>query len=219
METSETHRVSSGSSGNDGALRRRIVEHARRQFLDQGFSTVRTEDLAKELGISKKTLYRLFSSKNELVLEAARALMGDIDEELGSLFASDMPFPDKFRRILASVARHVGTIGRHFMVDIARYAPEVWEEIDRFRRERVLSRLKGVIDQGISEGYVHASVNSELFVATVYSIAQNVLTPERLSSLGVGPRDVVDFALRLFTVGILTTEGRNYLEKGEIDDA
>lgn len=197
------------------ALRRRIVTLARQRFLVQGFSSVRTEDLAKELGISKKTFYRVFESKNRLVLEVARSLTADIEEELGPVFESELPFPDKFRRILAGVARYVGSIGGHFMADIARYAPEVWEEIDRFRRERVLGRLKGVIDQGIAEGYVHPSVNSELFITIVYTIARNVFTPERLMQLGVGPKDVVTFVLRLFSLGILSEKGRSYLEEGE----
>lgn len=218
METQETLEVSRDQNIEDRELKKRIVALARERFLCRGFSSVRTEDLATELGISKKTLYRLFESKNQLVLEVARSLIRDIEEELGPVFEGELPFPDKFRRILAGVARHVGSISGHFMADLGRYAPEVWAEIDRFRKERVLGRLKGVIEQGREEGFVHPSVNSELFITIIYTIAQNVFTPERLMQLGVGPKDVVVFVLRLFSLGILTEKGRRYLENEEVRD-
>ena len=220
METEETLVVSQEpeSDGEDQALRRRVVALARQRFLAQGFSSVRTEDLAKELGISKKTLYRLFESKNQLVMEVARSLTGDIEEQLQPVFEGDLPFPAKFQRLLKGIAHNVGSMSGHFLTDLGRHAPEVWAEIDRFRRERILGRLKGVIDQGIAEGYVHPSVNSELFVTVVYSVAQNVFTPERLMQLGIGPRDVISFVLRLFSLGILSEKGRNYLKEEQTDD-
>lgn len=213
METIETWRVSEEPKEERTGLRRRIVALARQRFLAQGFSSVRTEDLAKELGISKKTLYRLFYSKNQLVMEVAKSLTADIEMELKPVFEGAMPFPDKFQRLLKGIARNVGSMSGHFLADLGRHAPEVWEEIDRFRRERILGRLKGVIDQGIAEGYVHPSVNPELFVTVVYTVAQHVFTPEGLMRLGVGPRDVISFVLRLFSLGILTEKGRIYLEE------
>lgn len=218
METIETFGVSTEFEEEGSALRRRIVALARQRFLAQGFSSVRTEDLAKELGISKKTLYRLFDSKNQLVMEVAKSLTADIERELQPVFHGDIPFPDKFQRLLKGIARNVGSISGHFLTDLGRHAPEVWEEIDRFRRERILGRLKGVIDQGIAEGYVHPSVDSELFVTVIYAVAQNVFTPERLLQLGIGPRDVVTFVLRLFSLGILSEKGRIYLEEAKEQD-
>lgn len=215
METQETLSVFAGPETGDRELEKRIIALARERFLGRGFSTVRTEDLAKELGISKKTLYRLFESKNQLVMEVATSLTRDIEEEIGPIFDGPAPFPEKFRSILAGVARHVGSISGYFMADLGRYAPEVWAEIDRFRRERVLGRLKGVIDQGREEGSVRPDVDPELFVTIIYTVAQNVFTPEGIMKLGISPKEMVAFVLRLFSLGILTEKGRSHLENGE----
>lgn len=194
------------------------MRHARARFLERGFRTVRTEDLASELGISKKTLYRFFRSKNEIVMAVARDLTAEIDDDVSPLFESDAPFEARFPLLIRSIARHVGSIGGAFMADLALSAPEVWQEIDRFRRERILGRLEGLIERGIRDGAVDPAVNAKLFVAIVSSIAASVFTPEQLMRLGVGPRDVVRFVLRLLSVGILTEKGRAALAVEETNE-
>jgi AcrR family transcriptional regulator len=228
METKETGIVSSGTTvstgrgrvgdGSDADLRRRIVTYARRRFLADGFSTVRTEDLSRELGISKKTLYRLYDSKVQIVTEVARAFIADIDAVITPYFESDGAFPEKFGGVVQTIATHVGSISGHFLNDIARHAPDVWEEIDRFRKERVLGRISGLIVQGKREGYVHPEIDPDLLVTIIYAVAQNVFTPERLMELGVGPREVVSSVLRLFGFGLLTEKGRAHLERRDHSD-
>ncbi len=219
METQETNKVSSDQhsdtpgGSSDVAARRRIVTLARRRFMAEGFSTVRTEDLAKELGMSKKTLYRLFDTKNQIVMEVARSLIHDIDTHLTPIFDGGAPFPQTFQRLLGEIIHYVGGISPRFMTDLSRYAPEVWEEIDRFRRERVLSRIERAVRRGIEEGTVDDRVHPRLLVTFVQAIYQNVLTPDLLMRLSVGPQDIAALLLRLCNTGILTERGREHLQE------
>ncbi len=220
METEKTLEVSHVSSGNaetaeSKASGERLVAIARRHFLSRGFSSVRTEDLAREAGISKKTLYRLFDSKNHMVMAVARSLMADIDQELTPVFEGNAPFPERFSMLMHAIATHVGSISGAFMADLSRHAPEVWEEIDRFRTTRVLNRLEGLIRQGIAEGYVDSQVEPRLAITIIFTLAQNVFTPDRLMELGVGPRDIIRVVLRLLSVGILTEKGRLHMTQKE----
>ncbi|HQW47081.1 MAG TPA: helix-turn-helix domain-containing protein, partial [Chitinophagaceae bacterium] len=50
--------------------RKEIIIAAFDQFRQYGFKSVTMDDLAKNIGISKKTLYELFKDKDELVLES-----------------------------------------------------------------------------------------------------------------------------------------------------
>ncbi|HKA32612.1 MAG TPA: helix-turn-helix domain-containing protein, partial [Candidatus Binatia bacterium] len=61
------HTARRNSAGRGGQSAARIVAAARRHFLAHGFRHVTMDDLAAELGASKKTLYASFPSKEALI--------------------------------------------------------------------------------------------------------------------------------------------------------
>src|SRR6187551_3710734 len=75
------------SPSDDGAVaaRARIVQGAHKHFLSHGFRGVTMDDLAEELGMSKKTLYAHFRSKLELVGAVLRDKADRVDADLGRL--------------------------------------------------------------------------------------------------------------------------------------
>ena len=54
-------------------LRNRILKAAMTEFLHKGVKSVKMDDIANTLAISKRTLYEIYSNKEELLLEAVRA--------------------------------------------------------------------------------------------------------------------------------------------------
>ena len=66
VKTRRVFRVSMAPLETAPALRNRILETAGRLFLSRGFVQVRSGDIAAELGISKATLYRVFTGKEEI---------------------------------------------------------------------------------------------------------------------------------------------------------
>src|SRR5262245_41739822 len=106
--------------------RSRVVVAARRHFLAHGFRGVTMDDLALELGMSKKTLYQQFPSKEKLV----EAVLADKFQEMDGDFrrvtthcADD--FLGALHRLLATLQRHAGEIQPPFVRDIQRSAPEL----------------------------------------------------------------------------------------------
>src|SRR5215212_6283684 len=98
-------------SRTDGSVRERIVAGARRHFLAHGFRGVTMDDLAAELGMSKKTLYAHFRSKPELVQAVILAKAADVEAELGRIeteCASE--FSEALREMLSCLQRHAQEI-------------------------------------------------------------------------------------------------------------
>jgi AcrR family transcriptional regulator len=198
-------------------LRRRIVAHATPQFLRHGIRTVRTEDLAAELGISKKTIYRLFGSKDELLRQAVFEQLDRVDRQVTAIFEDrERPFTERLGRFLHVVGNMLSTISGSFVRDLNRYAPAVWDEIQEFRRRRVFSRFEGLLKEGIEEGTVRPEVEPHLLVEIFASIADTVITPHGLLALDVSPSAVLNQVGMLLSSGILTEEGRAALPAVEI---
>lgn len=99
--------------------RGRIIEEAKRMFFTQGYSKVLMADLARQLGMSKKTLYQYFSSKEELLNVIISQYGNDIQREVEHILKSEsIEFPDKIKRIFGYVGTKLHVVTPHFVHDI-----------------------------------------------------------------------------------------------------
>jgi AcrR family transcriptional regulator len=195
---------------------RRILEVAGARFIAYGFSNTTMDDVASQLGMSKKTVYRYFESKKDIVRTYVREQLAHIREQVNTLFANPrLTFVEQVSGVLDLVAAQLSRIGDPFMADLARHAPEVWREIEQAREHMVFSRLEGLIREGIAEGVVKAEVDPRIMVRIVVTVARNIVTPQSLMELNTRAEDVVSTLKAMMYEGILTDEGRTRLEEKE----
>ncbi len=197
----------------ESQLRARVIRYAGPRFFTEGFSRISTEELSRELGISKKTLYREFRSKEEIVRAVVLQQLRAVERELAEVFDDgNRGFIERLGAQLRIATRMVGTLGRPFLSDLSRYAPAVWEEIERFRHERVFSRLEKVILRGKEEGTVRPEIDPRLLVSIIATVANNLLIPDNFVHTEMNPEKVIQHMGMLITRGVLTPEGWSRLE-------
>src|SRR5262245_52459044 len=101
---------------SDGPLAQRIVTSARHHFLGHGFRHVTMDDLADELGMSKKTLYTAFPSKNDLLEAVLSEKLRAVDHDLREITAdSSSDVLVALRRLLACMQHHTEEIKPAFV--------------------------------------------------------------------------------------------------------
>ena len=90
-----------------------IVDAARRLFLAPGLGRVSMDDLARELGMSKKTIYRHFPDKHSLITAVLDQQFGEIERALAAAAedAEDEPFGERIQRFLIAAGSKLGQIG------------------------------------------------------------------------------------------------------------
>src|SRR5436190_7332996 len=157
--------VKSGESDSEPGVRERIVGVARRHFLAHGFRGVTMDDLAAELGMSKKTLYAHFPSKaallESMLLDKFRSVEADltrIASECPSDFAACLP------RLLACIQRHTDEIRSPFVRDVQREAPALFRVVEGRRREVIRRHFSKVVGQGRREGLIRKVVAVRLMI-------------------------------------------------------
>src|SRR3954452_16403062 len=110
------------------SVRERIVAGAREHFFAHGFRGVTMDDLAAELGMSKKTLYAHFRSKPELVEAVIQCKAAAVEAELARIEAEHgSDFPEALREMLGCMQRHAEEIQPTFVRDMRQSAPELFE--------------------------------------------------------------------------------------------
>jgi AcrR family transcriptional regulator len=203
-------------SADDEEKRKKILEGSRALFFREGVSSLTMDQIASRQGISKKTLYKFFSNKSHLVTEALEERLLEI-AALVDAIAHDTArsFPERLGDIFGIVARQFAQLGESLMRDMFYREPQLWEKIDRFRREHVFVVIAGLFEEGIREGYVRTDIETRLVPTLFVNAVSAVLTPAQLFALPSPPTVVFETFIRILLGGILTEDGRRRLFAGE----
>lgn len=165
----------------DTETRTRIIAAARDLFISRGFSKVTMDELAGKLGISKKTLYRHFAKKNDLVEATFEWQILHIRQNLTEIFSRPGDFLDRLYAFCAFISGTLSRINRVFVEDLRRFRPDLWKKIEEFRRARIEGEFAKVIADGRRIGVLRADVDVKLFIAIFLAAVQGVVNPDTLS--------------------------------------
>jgi AcrR family transcriptional regulator len=196
------------NTGLSTGVRERIAETAERIFLRSGFNRVLMDDLARELGMSKKTLYSHFGSKEELLRAVLERRTGEVDRGLEAIVSAKESFPVKLGHLARFLQGRVAEVSPIFLEDIRRYAPECFRVVEEFRARAIPRYFGRLFEEGIRTGHVRRQVNREVLIRMLVLSIQGIIRPEMVEELHLRPREALDYILAIVFEGILTPRGR-----------
>jgi AcrR family transcriptional regulator len=218
MTTSQQSKKASKDFLTENSAAQRIVGAARQHFLAHGFRSVTMDDLAAELGMSKKTLYAFFPSKTDLLravlLDKFRSVEADLDR-IASECSSD--FLLALRELLACMQHHTGEIQPPFVRDIRRESPEIFKLVES-RRRQVIQRYFGrIFDEGQRAGIFRTDVPARLMIEILLGATDAIMNPPKLAELGLAPKDGYLAIITVVLEGVLTDQERPKGDKEKRD--
>ncbi|HVK63662.1 MAG TPA: helix-turn-helix domain-containing protein [Polyangium sp.] len=170
----------------EAVARGRILAAARRLFFAHGFGRVTMDEIASELAMSKKTLYRHFASKEELCEAVIDATFTTIDAELAAVLDDTaLGFEDKLERFMRLVAGGYEEARGPLLTDLQRDAPTLWARVDQWRSKVVHTRTRSLFAAGKRAGVFRPDVPEDFVVRIVINNVQNILRPDVLAALGM----------------------------------
>lgn len=188
----------------DTPLKERIIVHASDRFFEEGFSHVSVEEIAGALGISKKTFYKNFGSKDELLLVVTDRLLAGIHGQVRSIVDGDAPFLEKLDALMTFLGQRLSRLSRPMMRDLQRHSPGIWARVQQFRRERISNDFKGLLLRGVAEGFVRGDVDIDLVLLAFTGAVEAVVNPAVLAEYPLPVQDVIRSIMTVFIRGILT---------------
>ncbi len=170
------------------------------------------DDIASELGLSKKTLYAHFKSKAELlqatVIDKQQSIEADL-ETITSQSSSD--FLAAIQQLLAKMQQHLREIHPAFMRDIRREAPEIFESIEIRRRDLIHRYFGKILAQGRKAGIIRKDIPIRLIIEIWLGVVQAIMNPEKLTELDLTPEKGFSAIISVTFKGLMTAEGRSKL--------
>lgn len=188
--------------------RDRIVDSAAEKFLSQGVSKVTLDEIASDLRISKKTVYKFFPSKDELLKSMVHVMMGRLEKQVNAIVSSNKPFPEKMTEFMAFVGKFVGRLSSQFVRDMQRFSPSLWKEVETFRREHIFSKLDAMFAQAKQEGFFRSDVDAELFKLVFLHSMQGIMNPQTLSEHSFSAQQAFRSVFVILFEGALTDQSR-----------
>jgi AcrR family transcriptional regulator len=192
----------------------RIVETTRTLLLSYGYSSFTMADLARELGVSKKTLYRHFPAKDAIVAKILDQFAAEIRSMADALFTDGtLSYTAKFRYFVEAMINRFSRISPHLMRDLQRSAPALHAKVEQLRFRNIPHVFGQLIRQGQAAGMVRADLDPDFAIEFWRAALQSLMHPDNLERLKLKPDQVFEQAITLFFGGLLTTAGRKDYEK------
>jgi AcrR family transcriptional regulator len=195
-------------------FRRRIVIRVRSHLFARGYSALTMDDLAKDLGMSKKTLYVSFRSKEEIVRAALDEFASEIRADADrSLADRSLGFSEKLRGFALGLMERLAQVTPEVLRDLEQHAPPLHRHVEQLRRKNIPYIFGRFIEEGQIAGKVREDINPA-FAAEYYLHAmQGMMHPATLLRLRARPDVVLDQTIRIFFGGMLTPTGHKEYEK------
>jgi AcrR family transcriptional regulator len=209
MKTERVLGVLGASAADEDPTRERILEAARARFLRFGLTPVTTDAIASSIGISKATLYKYFPSKERLFRDVIFQLLGEIEAGVDALIADrSTDFVERLASLLSFMGMRLTELGGIISVDMQRAAPSIWKDVEAFRRERIFSKLRLMIEEGRAGGVFRKDFNQDYLILIYAAIIEEVINPAALAPFSLSLGEAFRMIVSIMLEGILTEKGR-----------
>jgi AcrR family transcriptional regulator len=194
--------------------RTRILLKAQEKFSGAGYRKTSMAEIAGELGMSKKTLYKLFPSKLALMEELLEYKFAQVDRRCDEILASPLDAVEKLFRIIQVVAEVQQRFATNVMLrSLQSDLPHLWQRIERFRRQRMQKNMEAILRQGEEDGAVRTDLNYEMLFHFLFGALREGINPEVLVNASYSLHEALVGLMDIAMNGVLTDAGRAQFQK------
>jgi len=191
----------------------KILQGAESLFLKYGFKSITMDDIARELGVSKKTLYQYFEDKNDLVNQVIEAHINFDMQNCNKLIDSGCDPVAFLIEVSKSITENHRKANVSVLFDLKKYFKPSWERLEKFKSEFIYNQMVTNIRQGKELGLYRNEINTELTAKLYVHSVEFMMRPELYQEI------ITDFHLMHFEIvkyhlrAICTEKGLKKLEK------
>lgn len=189
-----------------------IIEKATHVFLKYGIKSVTMDDMARELVVSKKTLYQYFKDKNDLVKQII-TLKTELDQEQCETVKIEVENAiDEMFKIGQFATAMMKGIHPSVFYDLKKFHPEAWTILNDHKWKFIKNSILQNIKRGKKEKIYRDELNEEV-VATIYVSSTDLISNGTTFSSSNLSSDQLFIEMMMFQLhGMVNENGLKYLE-------
>ena len=142
--------------------RQRILEKARESFMVYGIKGVTMSDIARELGISKKTIYQFFEDKDALVLACTEFQLAYEEDMMTRAKETAADTMDEIFKISEHIRFFTRKMNPSLLQDLKKFYPQAWRIFEQHKHTCMQGHLAISLQRGIEQGYFREDIDIEI---------------------------------------------------------
>lgn len=194
-------------------LKEELLENISDLFLKYGLRSTSMEDICTHLKISKKTLYQLFSNKDDIVEQVMVYRRNNYHTQQQLKKSRQLDAIHMMLNIRDHIIENFNSRLPANLFDLKKYHPEVYKKANKIDQEAIQALFNEIINKGIQEGNFRSSINQEvqvyLFVKQMLILSEPELISEIKYPIATIVSTIVENTLRSF----VTPQGQEILEE------
>jgi AcrR family transcriptional regulator len=190
----------------------KIIEYSEDKFFKDGFHKTTMDEVASDLRMSKKTIYKFFPSKEDLVMAIAGHFMNKMKGKILPALNSDKNAIEKLEELIKILAGASEKMSTKRMEEMKRHFPFLWNEIDKFRTEMMFGNITKVIDQGKIEG-LFIDYPTHIIMNMLVASVRAIVNPDFILNNNFSIIEAARIAFKIIIGGIVTEKGKKVFNK------
>lgn len=196
----------------------KILNKSKELFFKLGVKSVTMDDLARELGISKKTLYKFFDNKSDLVNAVLLQHFDDDKKNVENVIKNADNAIEEIMMIAKNGMKQFRKLHPSSIYDLKKYYPKAWTIVEKFKSEYVHCSIIENLTRGKKQGYYRPEIHEDV-IAKLYSNNIDLLvSPSNFPATEYNFAELYKEFLIYHLHGIVTEKGYKYLKTNELEE-
>ncbi len=191
----------------------RILTRAGALFLRNGIKSVSMDDIAADLGMSKKTLYKTFDSKDAIVLAVMSGHLCQAQGECTRVASTATDAVEEMLNLSAWADKEFANVHPSIFYDLKKYHPESWALFAKHKSAFILDQITANLRRGIAEGLFRADLDVEVLARLNLVQIELAFDPDTYPPAQFSPVRVNRVFDEHFLLGVATLKGHRLFNK------
>ena len=194
------------------AIRKKILDAAEELFFHYGIKTITMDDIASHLGMSKRTIYENFPTKDDIISTLMKNHLGNNMELCKKRCAESGNAIEEIISMMHHLREMFSRMNSHILLDLKKFHPLVWKQFKDFKNEFLMKTISDNIKRGIAEGIYRKKINVDILARMRIEQVEMAWNPEIFPSSKYELKDVQLSLLEHFLYGITNIKGHKLIE-------
>jgi AcrR family transcriptional regulator len=194
-------------------IKERILDGAQELFFKYGIKSITMDDVAKHLAISKKTIYKYFADKDELVEDMTRQLMKKNEIEFDAITKETEHVVEEVFAMMKHMGSMFSQMNPNLFYDMQKHHPHSWKLFSDFKEECIERMVEESVKRGIEQGLVRPDINTKIIARLRMEEIEMGFNPDIFPPNKFKIIDVQLALLDHFLHGICTLKGHKLINK------
>ncbi|WP_454802587.1 TetR/AcrR family transcriptional regulator [Mucilaginibacter phyllosphaerae] len=191
----------------------RIILGAEELFLQAGIKSVTMDDIARHLGMSKKTIYHFFNDKNDLVIALVDKKLKEDECQIYEIINTSANVMEEMINMMKCSQEIFGRINPIVIHDMQKYHPEAWSKFQKFKADVIVKTLEELLIKGIAQGFIREDIDVKIMAKMRVNQVEMGFNTAIFPIAQFSPWKVQYQLLEHFNYGICTINGHELLDQ------